>query len=380
MSQKNIQSLMHMPDVAGKRIIVRAALDVPMRDGTVQSDFRIVRAMPTITHLMLAGARVILLTHLGRNPKTTLEVLAQKLNEYVKVIYIPALVGDEVAQAIAGMQDGDVILLENLRSHEGEERNDPEFAHMLASYGDYYVNDAFSVSHRAHASIVGIPQHLPSFAGVAFVDEYTELTKAFSPEHPSLFIIGGAKFETKEPLIAEYARDYTHVFVGGALANDFLKAKGFPVGESLLSPVDLCGNELLKRENIIIPIDVVVGGDEGKRELLREHVGAYDTILDVGPRSIDALAPLIKDAKTIVWNGPLGNYEGGFDDATKRCAEMIAESDAHSVVGGGDTVTAIESLGITESFGFVSTAGGAMLDFLEHRTLPGIEALSKVYI
>ncbi len=377
MSQKNIQSMMHMPDVAGKRIIVRAALDVPMRDGAIQSDFRIVRAMPTITHLMLAGARVILLTHLGRNPKTTLEVLAQKLNEYVKVIYIPALVGDEVAQAIAGMQDGDVILLENLRSHEGEEMNDPEFAHMLASYGDYYVNDAFSVSHRAHASIVGIPQHLPSFAGVAFVDEYTELTKAFSPEHPSLFIIGGAKFETKEPLIAEYARDYTQVFVGGALANDFLKAQGFPVGESLLSTVDLCGNELLKRENIIIPIDVVVGGDEGKRELLREHVGAYDTILDVGPRSIDALAPLIKDAKTIVWNGPLGNYEGGFDDATKRCAEMIARSGAHSVVGGGDTVTAIESLGIMESFGFVSTAGGGMLYFLEHKTLPGIEALKR---
>ncbi len=377
MSQKNIQSMMYMPDVAGKRIIVRTALDVPMRDGFVQSDFRIVRAMPTITHLMLAGAQVILLTHLGRNPKTTLEILAQKLKEYVEVTYVPALIGDAVTEAINAMQDGDVILLENLRSHKGEEENDSEFARMLASYGDYYVNDAFLVSHRAHASIVGIPKYLPSFAGVSFLEEYTELTKAFLPEHPSLFIIGGAKFETKEPLIAEYAQDYTHVFVGGALANDFLKAKGFSVGESLLSPVDLRGNELLKRENIITPIDVVVGGDEGKRELLVEHVDTYDTILDVGPRSIDALAPLIKEAKTIVWNGPLGNYEGGFDDATKRCAEMIAESGAYSVVGGGDTVTAIESLGITESFGFVSTAGGAMIDFLEHKTLPGIEALKQ---
>lgn len=377
MSQKNIQSMMYMPDVAGKRIIVRTALDVPMRDGFVQSDFRIVRAMPTITHLMLAGAQVILLTHLGRNPKTTLEILAQKLKEYVEVTYVPALIGDAVTEAINAMQDGDVILLENLRSHKGEEENDSEFARMLASYGDYYVNDAFLVSHRAHASIVGIPKYLPSFAGVSFLEEYTELTKAFLPEHPSLFIIGGAKFETKEPLIAEYAQDYTHIFVGGALANDFLKAKGFSVGESLLSPVDLRGNELLKRENIITPIDVVVGGDEGKRELLVEHVDTYDTILDVGPRSIDALAPLIKEAKTIVWNGPLGNYEGGFDDATKRCAEMIAESGAYSVVGGGDTVTAIESLGITESFGFVSTAGGAMIDFLEHKTLPGIEALKQ---
>lgn len=377
MNVKDIPSVMDISEVAGKRVIVRTSLDVPMLDGVVQSDFRIVRAMPTITHLMLAGAQVILLTHLGRNPKTTLEVLAQKLREYVEVTYVPALIGDAVTEAINAMQDGDVILLENLRSHKGEEENDSEFARMLASYGDYYVNDAFSVSHRAHASIVGIPKYLPSFAGVSFLEEYTELTKAFSPEHPSLFIIGGAKFETKEPLIAEYARDYTHVFVGGALANDFLKAKGFSVGESLLSPVDLRGNELLKRENIITPIDVVVGGDEGKRELLVEHVDTYDTILDVGPRSIDALAPLIKDAKTIVWNGPLGNYEGGFDDATKRCAEMIAESDAHSVVGGGDTVTAIESLGIGESFGFVSTGGGAMLDFLEHKTLPGIEALKQ---
>lgn len=366
-----------MPEVRGKRVLVRASLDVPMVDGVVQSHFRIVRSMPTITHLMLHGAKVVLITHLGRNPKMTLAPLAEVLKEYVPCTYVPALSGEEVEQAMHAMKDGEVILLENLRMHPGELENDATFAKTLASYGDYYVNDAFAVSHRAHASIVGIPTFLKGFAGVSFLEEYTELAKAFSPEHPSLFIIGGAKFETKEPLIAEYTRDYTHVFVGGALANDFLKAKGFPVGESLLSAKTLEGSPLLERENIILPIDVVVLGDAGKHEVLTGHVEPDEKILDVGPRTMDALAPYIKTAKTILWNGPLGNYEGGFDDATKRCAEMIAESDAYAVVGGGDTVTAIEELHLEDSFGFVSTAGGAMLDFLEHRTLPGIEALTK---
>ncbi len=374
---KKIHSVMEMPDVQGKYVLVRVPFDVPMEEGVIKSDFRIVRAMPTITHLMLAGAKVVLLTHLGRNPKTTLEALAHALQEYVPVTYVPALKGEVVTNALAKMQEGEVILLENLRSDEGEGKNDSAFAAMLASYGEYYVNDAFSVSHRAHASVVGIPKHLPSFAGVSFMDEYRELAKAFTPETPSLFIIGGSKFETKEPLIDERSDDYTHVFIGGALANDFLKGKGYPVGESLLSDISLKGNALLERENIILPVDVVVLGDEGKREILIEHVAPHEKILDIGPRTMDALAPLIKEAKTILWNGPLGNYEGGFDDATKRCAEMVAESTAHAVVGGGDTVTAIEELNIIDSFGFVSTAGGAMLDFLEHRTLPGIEALKN---
>lgn len=366
-----------MPDIRGKRVLVRVPFDLPMNDGKVQSEFRIVRSMSTITHLMLAGAKVILISHIGRDPKNTFEPIVATLRTYLDFTYVPALFGEVVDTALSKMQEGEVVLLENLRTHPGEEKNDEEFAHALARYADYFVNDAFSVSHRNHASVVSIPKFLPSFAGVAFADECTELRKTFTPEHPSLFIIGGAKFETKEPLISEYARDYSQVFIGGALANDFLKAKGMPVGESLLSDVSLKGNPLMTQKNIIIPVDVVVGGDGGKRELLAEHVGAYDTILDVGPRSIDALEPFIRSAKTIVWNGPLGNYEAGFDDATKRCAEMIARSDAHSVVGGGDTVTAIESLGIMESFGFVSTAGGGMLHFLEHKTLPGIEALKQ---
>lgn len=374
---KKIHSVMEMPEVRGKRVLVRVPFDLPMADGKVLSDFRITRSMPTITHLMLEGAKVILISHIGRNPKNTFEPIVETLRSYFDFTYIPALFGEVVDTALLRMQEGEVVLLENLRTHAGEDANDEKFALALAQYADYYVNDAFSVSHRTHASVVSIPKYLPSFAGVAFAEECAELRKVFSPEHPSLFIIGGAKFETKEPLISEYARDYTQVFIGGALANDFLKAKGFPVGQSLLSPVDLWGNELLTRENVITPVDVVVGGDEGKQELLAEHVGENDTILDVGPRSIDALEPIIMKAKTILWNGPLGNYEAGFDDATKRCAEMIARSDAHSVVGGGDTVTAIESLGIMESFGFVSTAGGGMLYFLEHKTLPGIEALKQ---
>lgn len=377
MKQTEPLQITDMQDVRGKRVLVRVPFDLPMNDGKVQSTFRIVRSLPTITHLMLAGAKVILISHIGRDPKNTFEPIVPTLRTYLDFTYIPALFGEAVDTALLKMQEGEVVLLENLRTDPGEEKNDEEFARALAQYADYYVNDAFSVSHRNHASVIGIPKYLPSFAGVAFAEECVELKKTFTPEHPSLFILGGAKFETKEPLISEYARHYTHVFIGGALANDFLKAKGMPVGESLLSDVPLKGNPLMERKNIIIPVDVVVLGDDGKREVLDEHVLPHEKILDIGPRTMDALEPIIMEAKTILWNGPLGNYEAGFDDATKRCAEMIARSGAHAVVGGGDTVTAIEELGIMESFGFVSTAGGGMLNFLEHKTLPGIEALKQ---
>jgi phosphoglycerate kinase len=273
------------------------------------------------------------------------------------------------------MESGTALLLQNLRSTTAEEENDIDFAKTLASYADYYVNDAFAVSHRAHASIVGIPKYIPSYAGITFMEEYTELTKAFTPEHPSLFILGGAKFETKAPLIEKYAEEYTHAFIGGANANDFLKGKGYEVGTSLLSPVDLSKSPLLKKENILLPVDVIAVTGTSKRAVACDGVLPHEKILDIGPKSIALLAPCIAEAKTILWNGPLGYYEGGHDDATKACAKLIAESSAHSIIGGGDTVAAIESLGLQDSFSFLSTSGGAMLEFLEKKTLPGIEAL-----
>lgn len=375
---KRLRSIEEIDNLFGMRVIVRASLDVSLESGSKKKDaYRVLRALPTIQHLIEKGARVVLLTHVGRDPQNSTAPLLPILEKYIPVTQTDALVGEEAYGAVAHMKEGSAILLGNLRSNPGEVANDAEFAKELASYGDFYVNDAFAVSHRAHASIVGIPKYLPSFMGLLFEDEYRELSKMFTPKSPSLFILGGAKFETKEPLIDEYSNNYSHVFIGGAIANDFLKGKGYPVGDSLLSPVELKNNPLLERENIILPVDVVVGGDGGKREVLIEHVKGDDIILDVGPRTIELLSPYIERAETILWNGPLGNYEAGFDGATHSCAELIAKSNALSIVGGGDTVTAIETLGLEDSFGFISTSGGAMLEFLEHKTLPGIESLKR---
>lgn len=377
MQSAPLRSVEELTDIFGMRILVRTSLDIPMGHGVPSDHFRVRRAIATIDYLLKKGARVIVLTHVGRDPKNSTQPLIPILQKHIPIRHVNGVVGDFVYGAIAHMKEGTAVLLENVRAHKEEEENDYEFAKTLASYADFYVNDAFAVSHRKHASIVGIPQFIPSFAGITFMEEVTELSKAFTPEEPSLFILGGAKFETKEPLIEKYSNHYTNTFIGGALANDFLKGKGYEVGESLLSPIDLKGNPLLEKENILLPGDVVVGGEKGVHEVGCLSVQADEKILDVGPHSIEVLTPYITNAKTILWNGPLGNYEAGFDMATKACARLIAESDAFSIVGGGDTITAIESLGLENSFGFLSTAGGAMLTFLEKHTMPGIEALQK---
>lgn len=366
-----------LDDVYGLRFLVRASLDVPIENGVAEDHFRIRRAIPTFLHLLDRGARVIILTHVGRDPKNSTAPLIPLLEKYIPVKHHAGVVGDDVYGAVAHMKEGTALLLENLRSNEGEEKNDEEFAKTLASYGDFYVNDAFAVSHREHASIVGIPKHLPSFAGFTFMEEYEGLVKAFTPGNPSLFILGGAKFETKAPLIEQYSSEYTHTFIGGALANDFLKGKGYEVGTSLVSEVNLSGSPLLAKESILLPTDVVAEHDGTTKTVSADKVTSGEKIVDIGVESVEALAPYIENAQTILWNGPLGNYEQGYDVATKRCAELIAKSNAFSVVGGGDTVAAIESLDLADSFGFLSTAGGAMLHFLEKRTLPGIEVLPK---
>jgi phosphoglycerate kinase len=362
-------------DLHGKRVIVRASLDVPIEDGVVTNDFRIKKTLPTLSFLIEKGARVILMTHVGRDPENTTKPIADALRAHFPIEHIEAVTGAELEKKVAALHDGEILLLGNLRSEEAEEGNDEAFANTLAFYGEIYVNDAFAVSHRAHASIVGIPALIPGYAGLTFEEEYENLSRALTPEHPALFILGGAKFETKAPLIERYSESYDTVALGGALANDFLKGRGCEVGMSLVSDVDLSDNPLLFKENVIVPIDVVTSGSEGDREGSTHEIEKDERILDVGPASIEALRPYIEDAKTILWNGPLGYYEGGYDTATKACAELIAHSKAFSIVGGGDTVAAIESLGLAHKFGFLSTAGGAMLEFLEKGTLPGIEAL-----
>ena len=374
---KKLPTLADMPDVRGKRVLVRAAFDVPIEEGKVVNAFRIVRALPTITALTAAGARVIIISHIGRDPRGTLAPVYDVLKEQIPLTYIPALRDKEVAGAVAAMQDGDVLLLENLRSDEGEKANDPAFAAELASYADYYVNDAFSVAHRAHASIVGIAPLLPSFVGNSFEEEYTELQKAMEPKPPALFILGGAKFDTKSPLVEQYLETYDHVFVGGALANDFFKARGYEIGQSLHSDIDLANSPLLTHPKILLPIDVTTVSAEGARTTAPDNVRPDEKILDAGPDTIAMLAKHIKAAKTILWNGPLGDYEHDCEKYTLECAKLVAESDAYSIIGGGDTIAAIEPLGLGDQFSFLSTAGGAMLVFLETGTLPGIDAILK---
>lgn len=362
-------------DLRGERVFVRSSLNVPVKNGVVQNEFRLRRALPTLEFLQKAGARVVLTGHIGRSPEDSLRPVYKALGKYIEVQWCEDI-GAEAVNTISSLAEGDVLLLENLRKNPGETANEASFSEFLASLADIYVNDAFSASHREHASIVGVPKHLPSYVGITFLEEYTELRKATQPRSPSLFILGGAKFETKLPLVEQYADLYDHVFIGGALANDVWKTRGFEVGRSVVSGIDLSQSALMDDGRLLLPTDVTVQNETGDvRVTTPEDVQKDEIIFDTGPETTKMLTPLISGAKAILWNGPLGYFEGGFDEYTKQCAELVAKSDAHSIVGGGDTIAAIESLHLHDKFGFVSTAGGAMLVFLETGTLPGIEAL-----
>jgi len=373
----DFQSVHDIPDLRGKRVLVRASLNVPVEDGVVTSDFRIRKALPTIAFLKQAGARVIVAGHIGREKEETLRPVYEAFQKHFDLEWCPRAVGGEARVAVEALQEGEVLLLENLRQHEGEKENSDAFAKALAALADVYVNDAFSVSHREHASIVGVSKLLPSYAGLTFLDEYEHLQKAMRPESPSLFILGGAKFATKLPLIDEYADIYDYMFIGGALANDLLKARGCPVGKSVVSDVVLDDASMVRDETVLLPVDVTVTDGEITRVTTPDDVKESEYIYDAGPKTIAMLREKLATTKTVLWNGPLGYYEHGFAEYTKQCAEEIARSSAHSIVGGGDTVAAIESLGLHTEFDFISTAGGAMLEFLEKKTLPGIEALKE---
>jgi phosphoglycerate kinase len=290
---------------------------------------------------------------------------------------------------VGTLHDGDVILLENVRINEGEKKNDPAFAKALASLADIFVNEAFPVSHRAHASVVAITEFLPSYAGFVFEEEVAHLRAAFHPKHPFIFILGGAKFETKVPLIEKFMETADTVFVGGALANNFFKERGLNVGSSLVSPEDFNLKRYFNNPKLIVPVDVIVTDSSGiiKNKKVNE-IADGDTILDAGNKTVSNLKDLIASKPAqILWNGPLGAYEKGFKEPTITIAKAIAESSVkdgvNSIVGGADTLATIaeikESTGkiIESDFSFVSTGGGAMLDFLAHETLPGIDALEK---
>lgn len=363
-------------DIRGRRIVLRSALNVPLEGGRVADVFRLVESLRTIEHLASRGARVAVLAHIGRANTDSLRVVWEEMKKHtaLPIRFEGDVAGSAAKRAVNALKDGEVLLLENVRRERGETTNDSELAKVFASYGEVFINDAFADSHRAHASIVGIPKHIPGYAGSNFMKEYEGILPARTPPSPSLAVIGGAKFLTKEPLLRRLLDTYDRLAIGGALANDFLAAKGYEVGKSLTSRSPHAA-ELLKNSKLIIPEDVVVSGPGGDDVKKANDVGPSDRIVDIGPATLATLAPYITKARLILWNGPLGNFENGYADATGALARLITGSRAHSVIGGGDTITAIGNLGITDRFSFVSTAGGAMLEFVARGTLPGIEAL-----
>lgn len=362
-------------------VLVRAALNVPLDGDRVTNTYRLRRALPTIEYLRKRHARVILIGHIGDRGTETLEPVARAMQQFVPDLeFCPVSTGPVAREAVRNLAPGGVLMLENLRRSSGETSNDLGFARELAELADIFVQDAFDVCHRKHASVVSLPSILPSYAGFLVEEEVKELGRALKPRRPSLAIMGGAKFSTKEPVIKRLLGVYDRVFIGGALGNDFLKAQGYPVGTSLVSGGDEEAiHKLLTHPRLLTPADVIVaprgGGRNDGRETGLLDVQPHEAILDNGSGTIEMLAPLIVQAKTILWNGPLGNYEHGFTESTERLARFVSRSRARTIIGGGDTVAAVEKLNLADRFSFISTGGGAMLDFIAQGTLPGLEAL-----
>ena len=394
------RTLDDLGDVKGKRVLLRLDLNVPMRNGKVTDLTRIERQAPTVHELSDKGARLILLSHFDRPggkpvPEMSLRPVALTLASVLgrPVAFAGDCIGPMAEEAVAKLNDGQVLLLENTRFHTGEEKNDPQFVRALAKLGDIYVNDAFSAAHRAHASTEGVAHLLPSAAGRSMEAELLHLTKALEhPQHPVMAVVGGAKISTKIALLENLLGRVDVLVIGGAMANTFLAAEGRRIGKSLAEQ-DQFGTAkriMAKAQSsnvtILLPTDVVVArefkANVGSRIVGFNDVDEDEMILDVGPRTIQAFGRQLDRMTTLVWNGPLGAFEiPPFDRGTNAAARAVAERTREgkllSVAGGGDTVSALAHAGVLEDFSYVSTAGGAFLEWLESCTLPGVSALQR---
>ena len=385
-------------DVCGKTVLVRLDLNVPMQGGRVRDATRITRSIPTLQYLLEKNAKVAVISHLGRpkgfDPGQSLAPLVDALSSALwdrPVKFAPDCVGSAAQLAVENAQPGDVILMENLRFHSEETGNDESFGKALASLADVYVNDAFSCSHRAHASIVGVVPHLPSAAGRLLQQEVDALTKVLAdPERPLCAIVGGSKISTKLELLGNLTERVDYLVVGGAMANTFLLAQGHDMGASLVEKDMLdTAREIMKTAEsqqcrIVLPTDAVVAQSLAAQSPSRicdvTAIPKGEMILDIGPDSIAELFGIIRECKTLVWNGPLGAYEiAPFDSSTTQLARIIAKQSRagalHSVAGGGDTLAALSHASLASELSYLSTAGGAFLEWLEGKTLPGIQAL-----
>jgi phosphoglycerate kinase len=388
MNKKTIRDI----DVQGKRVLVRVDFNVPLAEGKVTDDTRIRAALPTINYLLDKGATLILASHLGR-PKgqvvedLRMDAVARRLSELLgrPVTKLDDCVGPEVEAAIDAAEPGDVLLLENTRFHPEETKNDPAFAAQLASLADLYVNDAFGSAHRAHASTEGVAHHLPAVAGLLMEKELTFLGSALAdPQRPFIAILGGAKISDKIGVIDNLLDQVDTLLIGGGMANTFLKADGYEVGDSLVEDGSLeVARDLMARagSKLVLPVDVTIA-ERFERDAFSQVVTVADVppgwrILDIGPRTLEVFHELLLGARTVVWNGPMGVFEfPKFAQGTEALARMLAAlPEATTIIGGGDSAAAVEGTGVADKISHISTGGGASLEFLEGKTLPGVAAL-----
>jgi len=383
-------------DVKGKRVFCRVDFNVPMQDGKVTDETRIRAALPTIEHLRKEGAKVILASHLGRPKGQAVEELrldpvAKRLGEHlgIEVRKTNEAYGPEVEQVISEMNEGDVLLLENVRFYPGEEKNDPELAKQFAALADVYVNDAFGAAHRAHASTAGIAEHLPAVAGILMEKEIEVLGKALSnPERPFTAIVGGAKVKDKIGVIENLLEKVDNLIIGGGLAYTFVKAQGHEIGKSLLEEdkIDLATQFMNKAKekgvNFYMPVDVKVAddfsNDANTKIVPIEEIPSDWEALDIGPKTQELYRDVILNSKLVIWNGPMGVFElEAFANGTKAVGQALADAtDTYSVIGGGDSAAAVEKFGLADKMSHISTGGGASLEFMEGKELPGVVLLN----
>jgi len=382
---------LHDIDTASHKVLVRVDFNVPLKDGQVADDTRIQAALPTIEHLQRQGARIILCSHLGRPkgqpvPELSLRPVAEKLSEIMgeNVSFVEDCVGLQVIDTVNELWPGQILLLENTRFHPGETKNDPSFASELASLAEIFVNDAFGTAHRAHASSEGVAHLLPSVAGFLMEKELSYLGDVLAdPKHPFTAILGGAKVSDKIGVVRSLLKNADTLLVGGGMANTFLASQGYQLGNSLVEEGSLTlAAEILEQagDSLLLPIDAVVAdsfdAQANSQVVLVGNVPEGWMILDIGPQTIERFKEVLQDSRLVVWNGPMGVFEfAPFAKGTEAIAKVVAESDAISVVGGGDSAAAIRQAGLTDKISHVSTGGGASLEFLEGKELPGVAAL-----
>lgn len=393
-----IRSLRQIKDLTGKTVFLRADFNVPLSKGKVMEDYKIVAALPTLRFLLRYDCRLVIATHLGDPAGKNIKDLstapvAKRLEKLLgkKIKFVDDCIGEKVAEAVGKLKEKEIIFLENLRFHKGEEANEKKFAQELARPADIYVNNAFAVSHRAHASVSEIKKYLPSYAGLLVEEELEKINQVLKPAKPLVVVMGGAKISTKLPVIENFAKQAKHILVGGAIANDFLKNLGYEVGRSLVgkdAKMAKKAQQLYRKfgnKKIILPLDFVVSNKKdgsGKVSIKKvNNIAKSDIILDIGPDTIGLYSGLIKEANTLIWNGPMGLFEvEKFKHGTMAIARLIAarsSGNAFGIVGGGETVEALRLSKMLNYVDWISTGGGAMLEYLAGKEMPGLKGIVK---